>query len=486
MKTIFSRSAAVLTLGLALGLTACDKQLNINPTQSVDATTALNSEDKVGSAVVGLYAELDDPNLYGTNLILVPELLAADNYIFFQGTFSNFRDISRRLTRNDNTTAEGIWREAYQDINQANLVLEALPVVTTASLKSQFEGEARFVRGDMYFELVRLYAKQYNAATASSDLGVPINLTPVRTVEEANRRVARSTVAQVYAQVIDDLTKAIALLPRTNGTRATSFTAKALLARVYLQQGNYAAAGTLADDVIRNSGKSLAPTLQAVFTSRNSTETLFEIQQNDQNNAGTSNSGLATHYASIGQLGRGDVRVELAFANLYGATDARGRTSSLIYNSTGARSVSAPNVALRTGKFTSYGQNIPVIRLAEMYLIRAEAAFRAGNAATALADVNRIRARSGATAYTAADFLPTNGLANILLERQLELAFEGFRIHDLKRVNGIVAPERPATATTPLVPAVLASSDRLVLPIPKRETDLNDPANPVLIQNPGY
>ncbi|MFC7667933.1 RagB/SusD family nutrient uptake outer membrane protein [Hymenobacter humi] len=245
--------------------------------------------------------ELDNSNLYGTNLILVPELMAADNYITFQGTFANLRDISRRLTKVDNTTAEGIWREAYQAINQANLVLDALPVVTSATSKATFEGEARFIRGDMYFELVRLFAKQYNATTAQSDLGVPINLTPVRTVEEANRKVARSTVAQVYAQVIDDLTKAVALLPKTNGTRATRDAAKALLARVYLQQSNFAQALTLSDDVIKTSGRSLAPTVGAVFTGRNTSESLFEIQQNDQNNAGTANAGLATHFASIGQ-----------------------------------------------------------------------------------------------------------------------------------------------------------------------------------------
>lgn len=477
MKTIFFRSATVLTLGLTLGLAACNKQLEIDPTQSVDATTALNSETKVGSAVVGLYAELDDPNLYGTNLILVPELMAADNYINFQGTFSNFRDISRRLTKVDNSTAEGIWRRGYQAINQANLVLDALPAVATASLKAQYEGEARFIRGDMYFELVRLYAKQYNAATAASDLGVPINVTPVRTVEEANRRIARSTVAQVYAQAIDDVTKAIALLPKTNGTRATTFSAKALLARIYLQQSNFAAAGQQADDVIKNSGKSLAPTLQAVFTTRNSTESLFEIQQNDQNNAGSSNAGLGTHYASIGQFGRADVLVLPAFAKLFDPNDARGK-DPLLYNSTGARAVAAPNTALRTGKYTTAGQNIPVIRLAEMYLIRAETSFRAGNAASALADLNRIRNRSGATPLTLADLTPATGLATILRERQFELAFEGFRIHDLKRTGTDIV-----TSAGKVIPI---TSDILVLPIPKRETDLNDPANPVLVQNPGY
>ena len=223
-----------------------------------------------------------------------------------------------------------------------------------------------------------------------------------------------------------------------------------------------------------------------MFRGRNGTETLLEIQQNDQNNAGTGNSGLATHYASLGGVGRGDVLVLPAFSSQYGATDTRGASTStpLLYNSTGARRVNAPGVALRTGKYTTFGQNIPVIRLAEMYLIRAEAAFRAtpSNAAAALRDLNIIRNRVGATPLTLANLTE----ATILRERQLELAFEGFRIHDLRRTNGIVAPPRAATATTPAVPAVLASDNRLVLPIPKRETDLNDPANPVLIQNPGY
>lgn len=485
MKNLFSRSAALLTLGLTLGLTACDKQLDIEPQQSIDATTALTNEANVGSAVVGLYAQLDSPNLYGTDLILVPELLAATNYVQFQGTFTNYRNIATRGIRSDNATADGIYRESYQGINQANLVLDALPVVTTPALKARYEGEARFVRADLYFELVRLFGRQYNAATAGSDLGVPLNLIPVRTVEEASRKLARATVAEIYAQVIDDLTKAIALLPAGNGVYATRSTAKALLARVYLQQGRYAQARALADDVIKTSGKTLAPTLESVFSSRNTSETLLEVQQNDQNNAGAANSGLATLFASIGQLGRGDVLVLPAFANQYGTTDARG-TASLLYNSTGARSVPAPRTALRTGKYKSAGQNIPVIRIAEMYLIRAEADARSGSIESALADVNRIRTRSNATPYTAADFTAANAVDLVLRERQLELAFEGFRIHDLKRVNGVVVPARAATPTAPAAPAILATDDVFVLPIPKRETDLNDPENPVLIQNPGY
>ncbi|RPD50306.1 RagB/SusD family nutrient uptake outer membrane protein [Hymenobacter sediminis] len=469
MKTIFSRSASVIALSLAMGLTACEKQLDLNPAQSVDAATALDTEEKVGSGVVGMYALLDDPNLYGTNLILVPELLAADStYINWQGTFTNFSDIANRTTNARNSTAEGIWRVAYQTINQSNLILDALPVVTTPELKKQYEGEARFVRADLYFELVRLYAKQYEAGGTNTQLGVPINLVPVKNVEQAGVQVPRSTVAEVYNQVITDLVQADKLLPKSNGTRASRYTAKALLARVYLQQGNFQKAGEMADSVITYSAKSLSPTLQAVFTNRNSSETLLEIQQNDQNNAGTANSGLATHFASIGQLGRADVAVEGYFAEMYELQDARGtdslppnRTRKLIYVGNGARAG-----ALRSGKYTAYGQNIPVIRLAEMYLIRSEAAFRAGNKDAALLDVNRVRERSGATPIKAEDLT----LDAILLERQLELAFEGFRIHDLKRTGKRVTSSEPIT------------EDILVLPIPQREINVN----PLLQQNPGY
>lgn len=479
MKTIFSRSAVLLALGLSLGLTACEKQLEIDPFQSVDATTALDSQDKVGSAVIGLYARLGSPNLYGTDLILVPELLAVDNYIAFQGSFQNYRQIATRTTNSQTTTAETIWRTAYQAINQANLVIDALPVVADEDLKAQYEGEARFIRADMHFELVRLYAKQYQAGGTNSQLGVPINLVPVKTVEQSSVFQPRATVEQVYAQVITDLESAIELLPEANGTRASSYTAKALLARVYLQQSNFVEAGALADDVITNSGKSLSPTLQSVFTNRNSSETLLEIQQNDQNNAGTANSGLATLFASIGQLGRGDVRVLGSFSGQYEESDARGtdslsfgRTRKLIYLGDGAR---ASTRALRSGKWTAYGQNIPLIRLAEMYLIRAETAFRAGSVTTALADINRIRTRSGATPLTGTQL----SAASILRERQLELAFEGFRIHDLKRTGTdifIPAASGGVSSTFPI------TSDRLVLPIPFREINVNT----LLVQNPGY
>ncbi|MCC3157322.1 RagB/SusD family nutrient uptake outer membrane protein [Hymenobacter sp. 15J16-1T3B] len=475
MKTIFFRSAVALSLGLTLGLTACEKQLDLDPRQSVDAATALDSEAKVGSAVVGLYAKLDDPSLYGTQLLLIPEILGGNGYLSWQGSFTTYRDLLNRTTNSLNGLAESTWRLAYQNINQANLVIDALPVVATPDLKAQYEGEARFIRADMLFELVRLYAQQYNSATAGTELGVPLPLAANRTLTQADTDLPRATVAAVYAQVITDLEAAIRLLPEDNGTRASKYTAEALLARVYLQQNRYALAAAQAEDVINNSNKALSPTLVAVFRNRNSSESLFEIQQNDQNNAGTANNGLATLYANIGQLGRGDIRVLGGLVNQYEDSDARG-TDSLTFNFTrkliyvGDGPTRGSN-QLRSGKWTAYGQNIPVIRLAEMYLIRAEGRLAAGNTTGALDDVNTVRERSGASELT------TISREDIWRERQLELAFEGFRLHDIKRTGQPL--EYAGAGGTVTVPS---NSPRLVLPIPQRELNVN----PALTQNTSY
>lgn len=459
----FSRTAA-LGLFLTLGLSACEKQLDLDPRQSVDAATALDSPEKVQSALVGAYARLGTGNLYGTNFTLLPELLASDNYVLWQGTFTSYRDVFRRQLTNNNTEATRTWQLAYQTINFTNLILEALPVVTDADDKAQYEGEARFIRGALFFELVRLYALPYQSGLANP--GVPLALTANKTEEQASQQLARATVGEVYAQVLADLRAAEQLLPEENprgNGRVSKFSAKAMLARVYLQQGNYAQARNLANEVIEDGasvGLTLTPSVTAPFRVRNSSESLFEIQQNDQYNAGTANDGLTTFFAPSNK-GRGDVAVLAAFLDQFEPTDLRGPDAGLLFTEdTGGRAG-----RIRTTKWNEFGQNLPIIRLAEMYLVRAEANFELGSVvgATPLADINTIRERAGATPLT------TLTLNDVLLERQLELAFEGVRIHDIRR-------RQRNTGT------LAWNSPRLVFPIPLYELNLNK----ALVQNPGY
>jgi tetratricopeptide (TPR) repeat protein len=457
MTTKYIKALGMSAL-IALTTVSCDNKLDIQPRQSIDAETALNNAQNVESAIIGAYATLGNPALYGTNLNLIPELLGSNGYISWQGTFQGYRELDRKTLTPINTEATRTWNRAYEAINTVNNVLEALNVVTNANMKSQLEGEALFIRGLLYFELVRLYGLPWEAGAANSQPGVPLILTATKTEAQAGNKVARATVAQVYQQVIADLTKAESMLPEDNGTRADKYAVAAFLSRVYLQQSDYAKARDAANRVFESGNYRLNPSVTSAFRNRNTAESIFEIQQNDQNNAGTANDGLTTFYASMPGIGRGDVRVLEAFADLYDPADAR--LNELIYAGTGRRAG-----RLRSGKWTDFGANIPVIRLAEMYLTRAETNLRLGTTvgATTLADVNRIRARAGVPLLTSVT------LEDVLKERRLELAFEGLRVHDLKRIKGNTGD-------------FAYNSPKLVLPIPQRELDTND----LLVQNQGY
>jgi hypothetical protein len=432
----------MLALAAALLVqTACDKRLDIQPQQDVDAAEALTDEQSVESAVVGAYGHLGNAALYGTNLVLLPDLQAAENYISWQGTFQSYREVARKTMTSINSESQRTWIRAYQAINTVNNVLESLNLVKDEDLRKQLEGEARFIRGILYFELVRMYALPWDLATANTQAGVPLILKATRTDVQAEAEAPRATVAEVYAQVIADLTQAAALLPEENGSRADLFAATGFLARVYLQQSRFAEARDAANTVIESGYFRLNPSVAAIYRNRNTAESIFEIQQNDQNNAGTANDGLTTFYASMPGVGRGDVQILTTYQpvppateddpevnlnktvyDMYEENDAR--RTELVYVGTGRRAG-----RLRAGKWTDFGANIPILRLAEMVLIRAEANFRLGTAvgATPLEDVNAVRLRADATPYE------TLTLELILLERELELAFEGVRIHDIKR-----------------------------------------------------
>lgn len=459
MKMKFISGLTLIAL-LASTLSSCDKKLDITPKQSIDALEALETDQDIESAVVGAYSIMGGGALYGTNLVMLPELLAKDNYAAWAGTFQSFRQISNRNMLISNAEASRTWIAAYNAINVANTVLAASNKVQDADLKTQLEGEALFIRGIMHFELVRLYGLPYSTGGAATNLGVPISITAVATPTDAAVLGIRRTVADVYTQVIADLNAAYTKLPADNGSRADKYAAKAFLSRVYLQMGNYTAARDAADDVITNSDASLTGTVTSPFTNRNSSESLFEIQQNDQNNAGTSNDGLATFFASLPGIGRADMYVSTAFMGTFEPADRR--LLDLIYLGTGARASSG---RYYSGKWTSFSQNIPIVRLAEMYLTRAECNARLSTTVgdTPENDLAAIRSRANASAIVN----PT--VAQILQERKFELCYEGSRIHDLKRTQ---------TATG----SYLYNDPKLVFPIPEREIR----ANTALIQNPTY
>jgi tetratricopeptide (TPR) repeat protein len=459
---VFAITAAIITFA------ACDKKLDVKPRQSIDAESALTTPADVEAAVVGCYSIMGGGALYGTSLMMDADLQASSGYCSWRGTFADFLDVALKTMTPLNSEAARIWTNGYQAINMANTVLENLSVVTDAGQKNKLEGEALFVRGLMHFSLVRFYGKPWGATVNNSHPGIVIKTAATKTEQQAFERIPRSTVAQVYAAVIADLTAAANKLPDDNGTRADRYTALAILARVYLQQGDYANALAAANAVIQSGKYSMNASVTAVFDNKNTRESIWEIQQNDQNNAGTSNDGMATFYASLPGIGRADLRMNNNFLNTYPAGDLR--RSEWYYLGTGARPANPANGIFNNycGKWKSFSQNLPIIRIAEMFLIRAECNIRLGSTvgATPAADLAQIRnpVRTNLPSFIA----PT--LNDVLQERIFELAFEGVRIHDIKRLKGTTG-------------SLAWDNDFLVFPIPQREIDATEG---IITQNPGY
>jgi starch-binding outer membrane protein, SusD/RagB family len=382
-RIVYALATALLLTGT---LTSCDKKLDIKPVDNVAADQALLTSSDVEAALVGSYTGMQNAEAYGGYIQLMSDLLADDGEISFVGTFVPPNQINRKSILKDNGFVQGIWVNAYNVINRTNNVLANLDKLDTPAKKARVEGEARFIRSAMYFELVRLYARDWADGTPASNPGVPLVLSPTSVVD-ASSQVARNSVAEVYAQVISDLTTAESKMTATSAAGsffANNAAAAAMLSRVYLQQGRHADAAIAANRAI-TSKYTLAPSYIDEFYSGadllgNSSEDIFAIQISAQ-----SGSNQLNNFYSPFQ--RGDISIEDKHLNLYDPADDR---LNLFTPGTGGQQS-------YSDKYDSQYGNIKLIRLAEMYLTRAEGNLRAGTTvgATPLADLNRIRSRVG-------------------------------------------------------------------------------------------
>ena len=469
----------ISVLSTIILLSACKKSLDLKPYQQIDQSQAITTSADVQITLVGAYNRAAQADLYGGGVFLYSDLLADQQAITWQGTYQGLTQLYDQSIPVTNTFVNALWAEAYQTINQSNNVLANISKVVAAD-QNRTTGEAKFLRGMTYFDLARLFGRAWNDGDPNTNLAVPIVLTPTTTITAASN-VSRSTVAQVYQQAIADLTDAESKLPAKNSFYATSYAASAILARLYLQKGDLANAAAEANKVISSN----AFQLNAAYTDEfpypgqvhvdNTVEDIFAIQVTTQ--SGT--NYLNTFYASADNSGRGDIIIKNAFINSFEAGDTR----ASVYNEDS-------DGILRNDKFDNIYGNIHVVRLAEMYLIRAEANLRAGTSVGAApkTDVNIIRERAGL------GDLATVTLNNILNERVHELAFEGgFFLHDGKRLQGPYVPEFPTLypnskiTTAPSLNAgniggLIWNSPKLVFPIPFQDIT----ANPNLKQNPGY
>lgn len=443
---------SVLVAALVL-FQGCDGLLDIEPKQSIDSGQALTNAENVKSVLVGVYDGMGSSNLYGGWYMMTADFLADAGDFDFTGTYFDPREIWSKSQLYNNGQLTSTWNNSYDTINIINNVMSGLDLLEGAD-RARVEGEARLIRGMIYFELVRLFGAPYVAGETNSQPGVPIVLTPTDEINEESN-VSRASVEDVYTQILEDMTQAKSLLSDINPERSyyvNSMVASAMLSRVYLQRGEYAAARDEANRVIQSGNYSLRPTFSSVFNQpENTTEDIYTMQ----NSAQSGSNSMFTFYSASS---RGDIDINQQHLDEYEAGDDR---LTLFYTDPG-------DGAIRSGKWNRpTDDQVNIIRLAEMYLTRAEANFRLGETVgdIPLNDINLIRERVN-LAPLSGDELTIDA---ILKERKLELMFEGILLHDIKRTQRNVG-ERPY------------NDAKLVLPVPQREIN----ANPNLCQNPSY
>lgn len=468
--------ASLLVLGILFNFSSCNKKLDVLPTQTLSPEAGLKTESDLIGLLIGAYDGLQNTSSYGGDIQLMADMWANRYYLRFRGTFNGLLQIASVTTTSNviltnNGWATSLWGNAYRTINNCNLVLENLSLSkNSARPTASVEGEALFIRGSLYFELARLFGKTWGDGDNNTNPAVPLILksTPFEVSQLTDENYpARASVAAIYNQAKADLQKAATLLPVTNQHYATKWAAMAQLSRIALMQGDYATARDMADQVIASNRYSLTTPFNNLwfnyinFGGVAPLEYVFYIRITNQD--GT--NGLNTYYGQTissipGTAGRGDLDVQVPWVNLHEAGDVRGTYFQA--GSSGRR---------LTRKHLDRFGHVPVIRLAEMYLTRAEANFRLGTAVgnTPLADVNLIRNRANLPSLVAVT------LSDILKERALELAFEGHFLHDIKRL-------RLSMPGSNITNGPAWNSPRLIMPVPQRERDVNKN----LTQNEGY
>ncbi|HJP67855.1 MAG TPA: RagB/SusD family nutrient uptake outer membrane protein [Sphingomicrobium sp.] len=461
------RIKTIPTLIAALSLSACSNVLDVPPTSSISSEAAIADAVGARAALAGAYAGLQQDGLYGVDFINWTEVLS-DN-AQHSGTFDDWATADDHILRSDNFTNEEIWDNSYDEINRANVIIAKVPGVADLDQteKNEILGEAYFLRALVYHDLVRLWGN-------TTTLGVPLRLEPVASAVEANQ-IARASGAETYTQILADLAQAKQLITKGRSqTRQASLGAvSAIEARVRLYMGDYAGAEAAAA-AVEAMGYSLATNFADLFeaTGGNTTEDIFRVTFTP-----TQAQSVSFYYLPKALGGRWEVAPTGALdagtgtLGIIAAFDPSSNGSISAYNPTDLRgkySIARAGTRTYAAKFRNPtgDEDIHVIRLGEVILIRAEALARLGRVPEAIAEYNRLRVRAG-LAPDPLTLTQAEALAAVARERRLELAFEGDRWPDMVRTN---------TGLTNI------SAGQTRLPIPQSELDVA----PNVTQNPGY
>ncbi|GAB3889246.1 RagB/SusD family nutrient uptake outer membrane protein [Spirosoma agri] len=454
----FLRYSIVLTL---FSLASCEQVLNKEPVALLVDDLVLNEPNDVQPVRLGLYSSFRG--------MASPNMIAGDftaDYIQHNGTFTDYRELGTKQITAANGAVDELWVNLYRTIYVANFILDRLPQVSgvTEATRKQVSAEAKFMRG---------WANFIGAYTYGD---IPKVIT---TDQATNRNIGRTAKADILASVLADYQAALTDLPSvasgstdvtTNATYINKLNCQAAMARYYLYMKNWALAEQMTSTVISAGVYTLLTNYSDIVLRDFTAESVLEVGYNLTDDPGTSSYSLNNLYVS-----RREVIPSNQIVAALTSAESGTRSATIGFSVQNLKGNDNGWTVLKYGTASEDNNNIVLMRLAELYLIRAEARAQQGKltgTSGAIADINVLRTRAKAPAVA------VSAQADVLLaverERVYELAFEGQRWYDLVRTGRAQAV---MSAFTPNW-----NSRYELWPIPQREIQ----QNPSLNQNPGY
>ena len=473
----------IILTGLTVFAVSSCNVLEQTPESNFTPTNFYKNADDAKAAVSATYDLMNTAEMYNQVMWILQDQATDDSEWGGGRSTANQakNDLDKYTFTPATSTFQSIWTAAYKAINRTNAVVGRVPAISMdETLRNRLVAEAKFMRGFYYFTLVRLFGD------------VPLVLTETTSLNDL--QAPRAAANDVYAQIVSDFTEAASILPTTytgaDAGRATKGAALAFLAKVYLTRGEWANASQKAKEVMDLGVYSLWANYADAFAiaNKNGKEAVFEVQALGGGfGEGSFMQGyMRPNFDRVNNTaGFGDDPVTKNLYETYTAQDLRRDVNIRLYSATSTpaapASVDYPAYVFkyRDPSATANGEgnnNFPIIRYADVLLMYAEALNEqgAGNV-EAFTAINKIRTRAGL-----AELLVSTSQSEfreaVLLERRLELAFEGHRWYDLVRTKRLV------TAMKAQNPTIVVSEKNFLYPVPQTERDVN----PNLTQNQGF
>lgn len=454
------KNRIVLIIAVCFTYMACHDELDQEPITEKSASNFFSTADELESAIIGVYANLQNNALYGLDMIAAGEI--AGDHTFDEQPSNDggrFGEIDEFFILPSNDLVGDVWRVSYKAILGCNIVLNRIDRIDfeNESDRTRLTGEAKFLRALMYFNLVRLYGDVPLVANESEDVNDFFGQ-------------GRTSLEQVYDQIVDDLIESQDGLPANSANgRVTLGAAQALLGKVYLTLGNFDAAEAQLEAVVSSGDYALESSLDAIFGEDNegNSETIFAVQFTSGLNNQSEGSPSFTQFspeASGLPNAKGHNIPTRSFYDSYDPNDLRVG----VYVDTIATGVAFANKFGTTSvNPDDGGADFILLRYSDVVLMYAEALNENSKTSLALNQLNSIRTRAG---------LPNSAASTqeeirdaIADERCFELIGEGHRWFDLLRTD-------QALLTLGI------DSTFLLFPIPQSQID----TDPAITQNPGY